>query len=91
MRNVVRRRRADGITELRPIDERLERPGWYLGAFTVLLFACALFVSTAIPPTLLAAVIAAALSGELCMTCRDLLDHRRPPAQIVVLARARAR
>jgi hypothetical protein len=91
MRHVVRKRRADGITELRPIDARLERPGWYLATFTVLLATCALFVSAQIPPSLFAAMIVAAIFGELCFALRDLLDQRRPLADVVVLARARWR
>ncbi len=91
MRHVARRRRADGLTELRPIDARLERPGWYLAAFTVILFAGALFVSTAIPASLVATVLGATLGGEVCFAIRDLLDLRRPPAPVVVLARARLR
>jgi hypothetical protein len=91
MRHVVRRRRPDGITELRPIDARLERPGWYLATFSVLFATCALFVSAQIPPSLFGAMIVAAIFGELCFGLRDLLDQRRPLAEVVVLAGTRFR
>jgi hypothetical protein len=89
MRHVVRGRRTDGLIELRPRDQRLERPDWYFAAFTVILLATGLFMSAAIPPALLAAVLAAALSGEVCLSLRDLLLLRRPRAEIFVLARGR--
>ncbi len=85
--HVTRRRRRDGLVELRPRDQRVERPEWYTAGFTVLLLAWGLFVSTAIPPKLLGAVMLGLVLGELCLAIRGLLALRHPRAQVVVFAR----
>lgn len=89
--HVTRRRRRDGLVELRPRDHRVERPEWYTAGFTVLLLAWGLFVSTAIPPQLLAVVLLALVAGELCLAIRSLLALRNPRAQLVGFARASRR
>lgn len=85
--HVTRRRRPDGLVELLPRDHRVERPEWYAAGFSVLLMAWGLFVSTAIPAQVVAAVLLGLVAGELCFAIRALLDLRHPPAQVVVLAR----
>ena len=86
--HVTRRRRPDGLTVLLPRDHRVERPEWYTAAFSVLLTAWALFVSTAIPAQVLGAVLLGLVLGELCLAIRTLLELRHPRAQVVLLSRA---
>jgi hypothetical protein len=86
MPHVIRRRRPDGITELRPRDEQIQRFEWYLDSFTAFLAATGLFVSTLIPPLLLGWVILGCLLGELCLDVRAYLLLRRPAAPVLVLA-----
>jgi hypothetical protein len=85
MPHAIRRRRPDGITELRPRDQRIDRSEWYLEAFTAFLLAAGLFVSTMIPPMLLGWVILGCLCGELCLDVRAYLLLRRPLAPVYVL------
>lgn len=91
MRHVLTLHRADGLTELRPTDRRLTRSEWYLGAFTVLLVAGALFVATALPAQVMLAFLVAVASGELCFALRSLGALRQPPAEVVTLRQARGR
>lgn len=86
MSHVVRRLRPDGIVELRPRDVRVERPEWYLGAYTTFLVSGALFISTAVPAQLVAITFLGCLLGEVCFALRALAGLRRPLAEVEVLA-----
>lgn len=87
--HVTRRTRQDGLVVLLPRDQRVERPEWYTAGFSVLLLTWGLFISTAIPPALLGAVMLALLAGELCLALRALRDLRHPRAEVVGLAHPR--
>ncbi len=86
--HVTRRTRPDGLVQLLPRDHRVERPEWYTAGFTVLLVAWGLFVSTAIPAQLVAAVLLGLVGGELCLAVRALLGMRNPRARVVAFARS---
>jgi hypothetical protein len=77
--------------QLLPRDHRVERPEWYMAGFSVLLLAWGLFISTAIPAQLMAAVLVCLIVGELCLAIRTLLELRHPRAQVVAIARTRFR
>lgn len=91
MAHVTRRLRPDGLTQLSPREQHVQRPEWYLAAFSVLLLSWGLFISTAIPPQLVGALLLGGVVGEACFAVRALLERRNPPAEVLVLARTQRR
>ena len=89
MAHVPLEKRPDGLIHLRPAEPRVTRSEWYLAAFTTFMVAGGMFIAAAVPPFLLAMLLAGVLLGEVCFALRSLLDLRHPPAQVLVLARGR--
>jgi hypothetical protein len=89
MAHVHLERRKDGLIHLRPSEPRFTRAEWYLAAFTTFMIAAGMFIAAVVPPLLLAMLLMAVLVGELCFALRDLLDLRRPRADVLAFARVR--
>lgn len=88
---LLARLRDDGITELRRSIERTERSDFYTGAFGAILLASGLFTAGVVPGSLVTALAACCLAGEVCFGLRDLADQLRlqAPAEVVLLSEAK--
>jgi hypothetical protein len=92
MREVLIRRRADGVTEVTPRLAPLELADRWVIIFTVAMAAFAFFNTGVMPAEILATVIAACLAGELVLGAKALvLLVLRPPAEVHEVARFRRR
>jgi hypothetical protein len=83
MREVLIRKRSDGVTELSPRLAPLGVTDRWLVIFTVVMAACGFFLAGWMPAAVLATLIAACLAGEVVLGAKAIvLLLLRPPAEV---------
>jgi hypothetical protein len=83
MREVFIRQRRDGVTELSPKLAPLDREDRWLIIMTFMLSAGCLFLAGVMPVSMVGALFASCIAGELVLGVKALaLILLRPPAEV---------
>jgi hypothetical protein len=83
MREVLIRRRSDGVTELSPRLMFLDASDRWLIIFTVSMAAAGIFTAGGMPASVLATLLAACIAGEVVLGAKAIvLLLIRPPAEV---------
>jgi hypothetical protein len=88
MREVLIRRRSDGVTELTPPIAPLDVGDRWLVIFTAILSASGFFMAGVMPAEVLATIVAACVAGEVVLGAKAVvLAFLRPPAEVYEVLR----